>query len=199
MPLTLRFAVDADAPGIAAIYAPIVRDTAISFEVDPPDAAEIQRRIESTTAFLPWLVCDDGGEVAGYAYASQHRTRAAYQWSVDVSVYIHADHRGRGLGRALYTALLDILRTQRLYNAYAGITLPNAASVGLHEAVGFRRLGVYKSVGYKLGGWHDVGWWEMALLPAEGDPGSPPCALPAVAGDARIATALTRGARLLPT
>lgn len=197
MALTLRFAVSADAPGIAAIYAPIVRDTAISFEIEPPSVSEMQQRIESTTAFFPWLVGDSDGEVVGYAYASQHRVRAAYQWSADVSVYIHAAHRGRGLGRGLYTALLDILRAQRLYNAYAGITLPNAASVALHEAVGFRRLGVYRSVGFKLGRWHDVGWWELALLPGSGEPQSPPDAVPMLAGDPRIAAALLRGAQIL--
>jgi len=197
MTLTLRFAESADAAGIAAIYAPIVRDTAISFEVDPPDAAEMAQRIEATAKFFPWLVCDSDGEVGGYAYAGQHRVRAAYRWSADVSVYVHARQRGRGFGRALYAALLDILRAQRLFNAYAGITLPNAASVGLHESVGFRRLGVYRSVGFKLGRWHDVGWWELALLPAEGDPGAPPVAMPALAADQRIAAALSRGARLL--
>lgn len=197
MGLTLRLAAAADAAGIAEIYAPIVRDTAISFEVEPPSAAEMQRRVESTLSSFPWLVGEEGGRIAGYAYASQHRVRAAYQWSVDVSVYLHAGCRGRGLGRALYTALLEILRAQRLYNAYAGITLPNAASIGLHEAIGFRRLGVYRSVGFKLGRWHDVGWWELALLPGAGDPEGPPAALPALMGDARIAAALSAGSGLL--
>lgn len=193
----LRFATVTDAAGIAAIYGPIVRETAISFEVEPPDAAEIERRIESTTRFYPWLVCDGGGVVAGYAYASQHRARAAYQWCADVSVYIHADYHRRGLGRALYATLLDTLRAQRFCRAYAGITLPNGASVALHEAVGFRPLGVYHAVGFKLGRWHDVGWWELDLVPAGRDPGTPPDALPALAGDARIAAALGRGACLL--
>jgi len=195
--LTLRFADVSDASGIAEIYSPVVRDTAISFEFDPPDAAEMARRIEGTTKVFPWLVCDHDGSVAGYAYAGPHRVRAAYQWSADVSVYIHSDHRGRGLGRALYTALLDILRLQGLFNAYAGITLPNEASVGLHEAVGFRRLGIYKSVGFKLGRWHDVGWWELALLPADQAPAAPPQALPALIGTPRVAAALTRGTRVL--
>jgi phosphinothricin acetyltransferase len=193
----LRCATATDAAGVAAIYAPIVRQSAISFEVDPPDSAEIEHRIAATTAVFPWLVCDDGGRVAGYAYASQHRARAAYCWSADVSVYVHAEQHRRGLGRALYAALLEILRVQRLYNAYAGITLPNAGSVALHEAVGFRPVGVYRSVGFKLGRWHDVGWWEMALLPKKDAPGSPPDAWPALAGDGRIVAALERGSRLL--
>ena len=197
MATTLRFALAADAVGIAAIYAPVVRDTAISFELEPPTPEEIRKRIESTTAFFPWLVCDCAGEVAGYAYASQHRVRAAYQWCADVSVYIGAAHRRRGIGYALYAALLDVLRAQRVYKACAGITLPNAASVALHERVGFTPLGVYRSVGFKLGGWHDVGWWELALLPAEGDPGRPPDAMPQLAGDRRIAAALERGEHLL--
>jgi phosphinothricin acetyltransferase len=146
---------------------------------------------------FPWLVCVGGGDVAGYAYASQHHERAAYQWSANVSVYIHAEHRGRGLGRALYAALFDILRAQRVHNVYAGITLPNGASVGLHEAVGFQPVGVYRSVGFKLGRWHDVGWWEMAILPAVSDPGRAPDALPKLAGDPRLAAALARGTALL--
>ncbi len=197
MSLTLRFAAAADSAGVAAIYAPIVRDSAISFEVEPPSAAAMQRRIEATMELFPWLVCADGDEVAGYAYASRHQERAAYQWSANVSVYIHAEHRGRGLGRALYTALFDILRLQRLHNLYAGITLPNGASVGLHQALGFKPVGVYRSVGFKLGRWHDVGWWETALLPTASDPGRPPDALPGLVEDPRVAAALSRGVALL--
>ena len=110
--------------------------------------------------------------VLGYAYASRHRDRAAYQWSIDVSVYVRADAHRRGIGRALYAALLRIVTAQGFYRAYAGITLPNASSVGLHEAMGFRPVGVYRAVGYKLGAWHDVGWWDLALAAA--GPAPPP-------------------------
>jgi L-amino acid N-acyltransferase YncA len=103
------------------------------------------------------------GEVLGYAYASAHRTRAAYQWSVDVSVYVQAQVQRSGVGCALYSSLFKLLTLQGFYNAYAGITLPNPGSVGLHESLGFRPVGMYRAVGYKLGAWHDVGWWQLTL------------------------------------
>ena len=122
----------------------------------------------------PWLVYEKEGEVAGYAYASSHSARAAYGWSVNVTVYIAREHHRAGIGRALYTALFEQLRRQGFYNAYGGITLPNAGSVGLHEAMGFKLVGIYRKVGYKFGAWRDVGWWQLELQekPA-GDP-SPP-------------------------
>ncbi len=152
-----------DAEGILAIYAPIVRETTISFELEPPTVAEMRRRIETTLAKLPWLVCASGRGTEGYAYASKHRERAAYQWSVDVSVYVVEAMRGKGLGRRLYTSLLGMLQDLGYYSALAGIALPNPASVGLHEAMGFRPIGVYRNIGYKLGAWHDVGWWQKQL------------------------------------
>jgi phosphinothricin acetyltransferase len=162
--MTIRPARPDDAPAIAAIYAPIVADTVISFELEPPGIDEMRRRIEATLERLPWLVSVDGdGAVDGYVYASKHRERAAYQWSVDTSAYIRADARGRGLGKRLYQALFDELVPLGYFNAYAGITLPNAASVALHEAVGFAPIGIYRSVGYKQGVWHDVGWWHKRL------------------------------------
>jgi L-amino acid N-acyltransferase YncA len=170
---SLRIAREADAEGVAAIYAPMVRDTAISFEVDPPDVDEMRRRIRSTLATHPWLVCADDDEVRGYAYASRHRDRAAYRWSADVTVYVHAQARGRGIGSALYAALVPMLTRQGFRRAYAGITLPNHASVSLHESAGFTRLAVYAGVGWKLGAWHDVGWWERALAPEVERPGEP--------------------------
>jgi len=166
-------ATESDAEPIAAIYAPYVRDTPISFEVVPPAAEEMRQRIGALTATYPWLVCENGGMVLGYAYASRHRDRAAYQWSVDVSVYVRADAHRRGIGRALYAALLRIVTAQGFYRAYAGITLPNASSVGLHEAMGFQPVGVYRAVGYKLRSWHDVGWWDLPLHPADAAPAPP--------------------------
>jgi phosphinothricin acetyltransferase len=162
-----------DAEAIREIYTPFVLATAISFEYEPPALATMRERIGATLATHPWLVYERQGHVHGYAYASAHRTRTAYQWSVDVSAYTRPESHRRGIGRALYTSLLALLRLQGFYKAYAGITLPNPASVGLHEAVGFRPLGVYREVGFKMGAWHDVGWWELELRPKEPDPAPP--------------------------
>jgi L-amino acid N-acyltransferase YncA len=175
MSATIRVARPEDAAAILTIYAPIVRETAISFEVEPPTCSEMHERIATTLRHLPWLVGERQGEVLGYVYASPHRVRAAYQWSVDVSVYIHARARHTGMGRALYHALFALLSLQGLYTCYAGITLPNSASVGLHEALGFQPVGVYQAVGYKLGAWHDVGWWQRSLQPRPSLP-TPPTA-----------------------
>src|SRR4029453_19163004 len=131
--MTIRMATPADAADIAAIYRPYVTDAATSFEVEPPGAGEMARRMEAVLRFAPWLVYADGhGDLAGYAYASRHHERAAYQWSVDVTVYVRAGHHRRGIGRALYEALFPLLRLQGFYAAHAGVTLPNPASVGLH-------------------------------------------------------------------
>ena len=159
--MTLRLATPDDAEAVAAIYAPVVRDTTVSFELEPPSAAEMRARIAATPATLPWLVSlDAAGAVDGYAYAGRHRERAAYQWSVDVTVYVRADARGQGVGRRLYAALFAELVGRGYVQAFAGIALPNAASVGLHEAMGFEAIGVYRSVGFKHGAWRDVGWWQ---------------------------------------
>ena len=196
MPPTIRLAGPHDAEGVQAIYAPIVRDTAISFEVDPPTVEDMRARIVTTLEHLPWVVCVDGGTVQGYAYASPHRTRAAYQWSVDASVYVHEHARRAGVGRALYRALFPLLTLQGFVNAYAGITLPNPASVGLHESLGFRPVGVYRAVGYKLGAWHDVGWWSFALQPPPATP-EIPRDFAAVRGSAAFDTALAAGSAFL--
>ena len=162
--MQIRVARPDDAHAIAAIYAPIVANTTISFELEPPTVDEVRGRIVATLERLPWLVSeDDAGAVNGYAYASKHRERAAYQWSVDVSAYVREDARGTGVGKRLYGALCEELVQLGYFQAFAGIALPNAASIALHEAVGFRPLGVYRNVGFKLGAWHDVGWWQKAL------------------------------------
>lgn len=181
--ISIRLANPADAEAILAIYGPIVRETVISFELEPPTVAEMEQRISQTLVRWPWLVVEDGSGLVGYAYASQHRARAAYQWSVDVSAYVRSDQQRRGVGRTLYRALLTILPLQGYYNAYAGIALPNPASVGLHEAVGFRPVGVYQQVGYKFGAWHDVGWWQLALQ-GYGEPAGRPLLLAEVQGRA---------------
>jgi L-amino acid N-acyltransferase YncA len=170
MPSTIRLATKHDAAGIAEIYRPIVVSTPISFEIEPPDEVEIQHRIEGTLPDYPWLVCEHRGRVAGYAYASRHRVRAGYQWSVDTSVYVHPDFHRHGIGRGLYVSLFQILAAQGYVNAYAGITLPNPGSVGLHESAGFQAIGTYRKVGYKLGAWYDVGWWQLALQPLVATP-----------------------------
>jgi len=189
---SLRFAHAADAEAVAAIYGPVVKTTAISFETEPPTVGEMALRIQKTLALWPWLVCDRAGEVLGYAYAGRHRERGAYQWSVDVSVYVHPSAHRSGIGRALYASLVRLLALQGFYNAYAGITLPNVASVGLHEAVGFLPVGIYRNVGFKLGAWHDVGWWWLVLQPLAARPPSP-VDLPALAGHPEVETALKLG------
>jgi phosphinothricin acetyltransferase len=169
----IRLAGESDAEALATIYSPYVERTAISFETIPPGREEMLRRLGETTRIFPWLVCELEGKVVGYAYATQHRVRAAYRWSVDTSAYIGAAHHRRGIGRGLYASLFEILRAQGFYNAYAGVTLPNAASVGLHEAVGFKKLGIYERVGYKFGTWHDVGWWQLVLQEHSESPDEP--------------------------
>jgi L-amino acid N-acyltransferase YncA len=159
-----------DGPACAAIYAPYVLGTPASFELEPPSGAAMAKRIEATSARHPWLVLERSGQVVGYAYASEHRSRAAYRWTADVAVYIDQGQRRTGAGRELYEALLGLLRRQRIRVVCAGITLPNEASVGLHEAVGFQPVGVYRNVGWKAGAWFDVGWWQLDL----GAPGEPP-------------------------
>ncbi|HEX9869686.1 MAG TPA: arsinothricin resistance N-acetyltransferase ArsN1 family B [Candidatus Tectomicrobia bacterium] len=192
MTATIRLATPHDAPGVQAIYAPVVRETAISFEWEPPTVSDMEKRIGEVVERMPWLVCEHRGEVLGYAYASPHRVRAAYQWSVDVSVYIDARARRSGVGRGLYQSLFALLTLQRFYHAYAGITLPNPASVGLHEALGFAPVGVYRSVGYKLGAWHDVGWWQLTLQ-APVIPPDPPMDLRTARESAAWHTALATG------
>jgi L-amino acid N-acyltransferase YncA len=195
-PAIIRLATERDAEQIAAIYAPNVTDTIISFEFEPPSADEMRRRINVTLQRYPWLVCERPGRVLGYAYASAHGSRAAYQWSVDVSVYVHEDARRRGVGRALYASLFAALALQGFYNAYAGATLPNPASVGLHEAVGFRQVGVYRGVGYKLGAWRDVVWWHLPIRELVADP-DPPADLPSVVGCEEWDAAMAKGLPLL--
>ncbi len=167
---SLRTARPEDAPAIAEIYRPYVTDTAITFEVDPPDASELAARMEALRGLAPWLVCEVEGTVVGYAYAGKHHERAAYQWALNAAVYLSAAHHRRGLGRALYTALFELLRLQGFCSVHGGITLPNAASVGLHESLGFRRVALYPAIGFKLGAWYDVGWWQLELRPRLGEP-----------------------------
>ena len=167
MPTTavIRLAQPADIPSVRDIYAPFVLDSHTSFEYEVPSVADLQQRISETSVYAPWLVCAENGRVMGYAYAGHRRSRTAYQWSVELSVYVGSAFRKRGIARALYTSLVALLRLQGYYNAYIGIALPNPASVAFHERFGFRPVGVYHEVGYKQGRWGDVGWWEMSIQP----------------------------------
>ncbi len=160
-----------DAAACAAIYAPYVEATPISFEEKVPDPLEMEMRISRYLATHPWLVAEEGGEVVGYAYACRHLERAAYRWAADVSVYVASNRRGEGIGRRLYEELFERLRAQNFQVACAGITLPNEASVALHERLGFARTGTSPRIGWKCGDWHDVSWWQLELMPAE--PGTP--------------------------
>jgi L-amino acid N-acyltransferase YncA len=173
MSATIRLATEEDAGPILDIYAPFCAATPVSFETEPPTVEEMRHRIKKILDILPWLVYEDEGRVIGYGYASRHRERAGYRWSVDVSVYVREGHRGSGIGRALYTSLFAILGLQGFINILAGITLPNPASVALHEAMGLRPVALYPAIGFKCGGWHDVGWWQLALRPHTQEPDEP--------------------------
>lgn len=196
MAARIRFAEPADAAAIQAIYAPNVESTPISFELRPPTIGEMAERMAKISAQYPWLVCDTSGTVAGYVYACQHRERAAYRWAVDVTVYVDSAFRRRGVGRALYTSLIELLRLQGYTQAYAGITLPNPASVGVHESVGFVPLAVFPRVGYKMGEWRDVGWWQLVLDDAGSEPAEP-IPLTALQGSPAVDAALAAGEKLL--
>lgn len=192
----IRLAAPADGTAFAAIYAPAVEGRATSFELEPPSGQVMAARVASTLARLPWLACEREGAVLGYVYAAPHRERAAYRWSVEVSVYIDPRIHRAGMGRALYTSLFEVLALQGYATALAGIALPHPASVGLHESMGFVAVGIYRGIGFKLGGWHDVGWWQKDLGPRAADPREP-LALPAVQGEEAFARALASGERLL--
>jgi phosphinothricin acetyltransferase len=176
-PVTIRAAdPEPDSAACATIYGPSVTAGATSFEETAPSAEEFAARIARISVTHPWLVAESDGEVIGYAYACQHRQRPAYRWAVDVSVYIADGQRRKGVGLHLYEVLLERLRRQRFRTACAGITLPNEASVVLHERLGFVAVGVFHGVGWKAGAWRDVGWWELDLGPASGDPPGEPLA-----------------------
>jgi phosphinothricin acetyltransferase len=194
--IELRLARPEDAAGILGIYAPYCESSTVSFEIVSPTIDQMRERIVRITARFPWLICEIDGEAAGYVYASQHRERAAYRWAVDVAVYVATTHQRRGLGRGLYTALFSMLRQMNYFKAFAGITLPNDGSVGLHETVGFRQIAVYEGVGYKAGRWLDVGWWELALQPEIGNPPEP---LPfrQICSGAAVSAALADARRML--
>lgn len=196
MTTKIRLANAADAARIAAIYAPFCTHSNVSFELEAPGTDEMAQRITKGTQLYPWLVCERDGIVDGYVYASAHRERAAYRWAVDVTAYIGEGKRGKGIGRALYTTLFALLREQGFYQAYGGITLPNDASVGLHEGMGFVPVSVYRNIGYKAGAWHDVGRWALTLRSPQGVP-TEPVRIMSMVGSATWNAAIAAGEKLL--
>lgn len=173
MCIEVRQARPDDAAAIQAIYAPFVTGTAISFEEIAPTTEEMRQRIIKTLQTYPYIVAERDGRLVGFAYASQHRARAAYRWAVDVTVYVADGEYRSGVGRSLYAELLPALSKQGFNAAYAGIALPNPGSVGLHERLGFIHIGTFPQVGFKLGRWHDVGYWRLELSAATGLPADP--------------------------
>ena len=192
----IRVATVDDAQRIAEIYAPAVLERVTSFELVPPSAEEMGSRVTKVQAQYPWLVCELDGRVIGYAYASTHNDRAAYRWSVDVAVYVGGELHRRGVGTALYASLFEVLGLQNICNVYAGITLPNAASEGMHSRAGFKLVGTYHHVGYKFGAWHDVAWFERAILPAAVNPPEP-LSFPNIRDGPQVSAALAKGQSLL--
>lgn len=161
--ISIRMAEEKDVPGILEIYTPFIQNTLVSFETEVPGSDEFADRIKKIRQVLPWLVCETGGRIAGYAYAADHRARKAYQWTKELSVYVHDQFKYMGIGTALYISLLELLKLQGVTNCLAGIALPNESSVRFHEKMGFRKVGVYHMVGFKSGIFCDVGWWELFI------------------------------------
>lgn len=161
--LQVRMAVREDAMEVLEIYKPSVLTTAFSFETAVPTLHQFQTRIENCLQKYPWIVCTVNQQVVGYVYASKHREREAYQWSCECSVYIRDSFKGKGIATELYAVLFEILKIQGIRNVYAGITLPNDASVKLHEKCGFKHFANYDNIGYKFNSWKTVGWWKLQL------------------------------------
>ncbi len=170
---TIRIAKPNDAKGILEIYAPYISNTSFTFETETPSVEEFAERIKTYLINWPWLVCEINGKIAGYTYATKYRERVAYQWCVESSVYIHDDFQQAGIARALYTALFDILKRQGFNTVYAVINLPNEKSISLHERFGFHHFATYEKVGYKLGKWKNVGWWQLSINDYGNEPAAP--------------------------
>lgn len=172
--MILRSIEEEDVAKTLAIYEPFITGTTVTFENEVPSIPEFYERVKLYQKNFPWLVAEDtNGLIAGYAYASKYRDRIAYQWVAETSVYIHPDYKGKGVAQKLYNALLDILRMQGIYRAYAVIGLPHEESVRFHEKMGFKYFATYKNTGYKLGHWRDTGWWELVLREPEENPKLP--------------------------
>lgn len=187
--LLIRPALASDAASVAAVYAPYVRDTAVSFEAEAPSAETMAQRIADTVPTHPWLVAERGGGVVGYAYAGRHSQRPGYRWTVDATVYVEGGERRRGVGRVLYRALLAVLRLQGFRSVFSEIVLPNPGSVRLHERMGFVPVGIHEDVGFKLGHWRAIGYWALRLGDGPAPPHEP-TPFAALAGTAGLADAL---------
>lgn len=187
----LRLATPDDAAAIAAIYAPYVADSAISFELEPPSAEEVAGRIRHILDRTPWIVAELDGVVRAYAYAGRFRERPAYDWTAESTVYVDRSLHRSGLGRACMEALLRVLRLQRFRLVVAGVTLPNAGSEGLHRALGFQPIGTFDGVGFKSGQWWGVSFFALELSPAvDGDEPAPVRRLPDLLGTRELAEAI---------
>lgn len=163
--MIIRQATEADAFTLVKIYNPFITDTVVTFEYDPVSAEEFAGRMRKVLeGGYPYLVAEEDGRVIGYAYAVQWRTRAAYRYTVESTVYLDPTHRGKGMGTALYRALLEELKTRGFHVVIGGITLPNPTSVALHEKLGFKKVADFEEVGFKFDQWLDVGFWELKLI-----------------------------------
>lgn len=169
----LRLASPADAEGILSIYAPYIENTSFTFETEVPSVPEFAKRIKDYLENWPWLVYETDGQIAGYAYAGRYRERIAYQWCVESSVYINDNFQQHGIAGKLYSTLFDILKKQGFRTVYAVINLPNDKSVKLHEKCGFHYFATYEKVGYKLGKWKNVGWWQLSINEYTDEPQPP--------------------------
>jgi L-amino acid N-acyltransferase YncA len=169
----IRLVKENDAPTLLDIYKPYVLNTAITFEYDVPTIEEYVERIKANIAEYPWLVCTLNKKIIGYTYASKFRYRAAYQWSPESTIYLSPDVQGKGIGSILYRTLFSILSLQGYFNVYAGVAIPNAKSEGLHLALGFKEIGVFENIGYKLGRWHDTRWFQLKLKEPVDQPAPP--------------------------
>jgi phosphinothricin acetyltransferase len=166
---SLRLITPADVQQVLDIYAPYVLHTAITFDYEVPSTDEFIHKIETITAQYPWIGYFEGDQLLGYAYASRHRPKAAYEWSPESTIYVREGHHGKGIGRILYEELFRLLREQGYFNVFAGVLIPNEGSERLHKSVGFEEIGIFRKIGYKLGNWQDVKWFQLRLQ--EGTPG----------------------------
>lgn len=171
--MIIRAVAIADAKAVLNIYQPYIETTAITFETSVPSLADFTGRIKSNTEKYPWLVAEAEGAIIGYAYASKHRDREAYQWCVESSVYVLEAYHNKGIAKELYSKLFGILQQHGYVNVYAGVTLPNPKSYSFHTKMGFEPIGVYKNIGYKLGKWHDVAWLVKTINEHTIDPSAP--------------------------
>lgn len=172
-PISIRLIRETDAEAALAVYRPYVLNSVITFDYDVPSVEEFSEKIRTITAEYPWLVCEYEGKIAGYAYGSRHRSKAAYQWSPESTIYVAEEFHGTGIARILYKTVFEILLLQRFVNVFAGVTLPNPASENFHRSLGFTEIGIFRNIGYKLGKWNDVRWFQLLLSEWKTEPAEP--------------------------